>query len=72
MDYLKISNEKVKEVTGKTWLAWLSLLNKWGAKKHGRFELIYCEVCLNKDDVVVREEYLKSGMGKRYLKNRLT
>lgn len=35
------------------------------------FELIYSEACLNKDDAMAREKYLKSGMGKRYLKNRL-
>ena len=34
-------------------------------------ELIYFEVCWNKDDAYRRERYLKSGMGKRYLKNRL-
>ena len=35
------------------------------------FNLIYYEVCLNKDDAFARERYLKSGMGKRYLRNRL-
>lgn len=34
-------------------------------------ELIYFEACLNKADAYRREKYLKSGMGKRYLKNRL-
>jgi len=33
--------------------------------------LIYQEVCLNERDARARERYLKSGMGKRYLKNRL-
>lgn len=33
--------------------------------------LIYFEACLNKNDAHRREKYLKSGMGKRYLKNRL-
>jgi len=33
--------------------------------------LIYFEACLNKNDAYRREKYLKSGMGKRYLKNRL-
>ena len=27
--------------------------------------------CLNKDDAYCRERYLKTGMGKKYLKNRL-
>ena len=34
-------------------------------------KLIYSEACLNRDDAVEREKYLKSGMGKRYLKNRM-
>jgi len=40
-------------------------------KGRGPFELIYCEACINKDDAFARERYLKSGAGKRYLKNRL-
>ncbi len=35
------------------------------------WKLIYCEICINKSDAFAREKYLKSGMGKRYLKNRL-
>ena len=35
------------------------------------WKLIYCEIGLNKDDARAREKYLKSGMGRRYLKNRL-
>jgi putative endonuclease len=35
------------------------------------FELIYFEACLNKDDAYMRERYLKTGVGKRYIKNRL-
>lgn len=33
--------------------------------------LIYYEACLDKHDAFQREKYLKTGMGKRYLKNRL-
>jgi putative endonuclease len=40
-------------------------------KEKGPFELIYYEACLNEQDALAREKYLKSGMGKRYLKNRL-
>lgn len=40
-------------------------------KGRGPFELIYYEGCLNKYDALARERYLKTGMGKRYLKNRL-
>lgn len=35
------------------------------------WKIIYCEISLNKKDAFAREKYLKSGMGKRYLKNRL-
>ncbi|MFA5092758.1 MAG: GIY-YIG nuclease family protein [Candidatus Omnitrophota bacterium] len=40
-------------------------------KNRGPFELIYYEACIDKDDAFTRERYLKTGMGKRYLKNRL-
>ena len=40
-------------------------------KNRGPFELIYYEACKNMTDARSREKYLKSGMGKRYLKNRL-
>ena len=40
-------------------------------KERGPFELIYCEACLNEQDALAREKYLKSGMGKRFLRNRL-
>lgn len=34
-------------------------------------KLIYFEACLDKHDAYQREKYLKTGMGKRFLKNRL-
>jgi len=40
-------------------------------RRHKPFELIYYEACLNDHDARVREMYLKSGPGKRYIKNRL-
>ena len=33
--------------------------------------LIYYEACLKETDARAREKYLKSGMGKRYIRNRL-
>lgn len=39
-------------------------------RSRGPWRLIYYEACLNKEDAKARENYLKSGMGKRYLKNR--
>jgi len=33
--------------------------------------LIYYEACHNKEDAYAREKYFKSGMGKRYMRNRL-
>ncbi|TSC70246.1 MAG: putative endonuclease [Parcubacteria group bacterium Gr01-1014_46] len=40
-------------------------------KNRGPFEIIYYEACKNEHDAYVREKYLKSGQGKRYLKNRI-
>ena len=40
-------------------------------KDKGPFKIIYYEASLNKGDAKAREIYLKSGMGKRYLNNRL-
>ena len=34
--------------------------------------LIYYEACLNREDAFRRERFLKTGKGKRFLKNRLT
>jgi putative endonuclease len=35
------------------------------------WKLLYYEVSLNKYDAIAREKYLKTGMGRRFLKNRL-
>ena len=40
-------------------------------KNRRPLDLIYYEACLNEVDAKTREKYLKSGMGRRYLKNRL-
>jgi len=40
-------------------------------RKNKPYEIIYYEACINEQDARLREKYLKSGMGKRYLKNRL-
>lgn len=40
-------------------------------KNRRPFRVIYFEACLNEQDATAREKYLKTGMGKRYLKNRL-
>ncbi len=43
----------------------------YSTKNKGKYNLIYYEACLDEKDAKSREVYLKSGMGKRYLKNRL-
>lgn len=48
-----------------------SIGKTYSTKGRGLFKLIYCEACLNEQDSRAREKYLKSGMGKRYLTNRL-
>ncbi|MFZ1618525.1 MAG: GIY-YIG nuclease family protein [Flavobacteriales bacterium] len=40
-------------------------------KGRGPFDIIYYEACIDTHDAFTREKYLKTGMGKRYLKNRL-
>lgn len=40
-------------------------------KKEGPWKLIYYEACADRVDAYAREKYLKTGMGKRYIKNRL-
>ncbi len=39
--------------------------------KRRPLKLIYYEACISKEDAFRREKYLKTGMGKRYLRNRL-
>ena len=43
----------------------------FATKPKAPWKLIYYEASLNKKDAQAREKYLKSGMGKRYIKNRL-
>ncbi len=40
-------------------------------KTEDHLNLSIYEACLNQHDAAAREKYLKSGIGKRYLKNRL-
>ena len=48
-----------------------NLGKSFATKGRRPFILIYYEACINEKDARSRELYLKSGMGKRYLKNRL-
>jgi putative endonuclease len=43
----------------------------YSTKTRRPFSLIYYEACLSEQDARAREKYLKSGMGKRYINNRL-
>lgn len=43
----------------------------YSTKGRGPLSLLYYEACADKYDAWNREKYLKTGMGKRYLKNRL-
>lgn len=43
----------------------------FSTKARRPLQLIYYEACLSETDARVREKYLKTGMGKRYQKNRL-
>jgi putative endonuclease len=40
-------------------------------KSFGPWKLIYYEACESKKDALIRERYLKSTWGKRYIRNRV-
>lgn len=74
--YLLISEKDKKWYTGCTGDLKRRMLqhnnsDKYPMKFRKPFKLIYYEVCLDSRDAFTREKYLKSGMGKRFLKNRL-
>lgn len=52
-------------------LAQHTLGNVPSTSNHLPLKLIYFEACLSQTDALNRERYLKSGMGKRYIRNRL-
>jgi putative endonuclease len=41
------------------------------SRKAGKWKIIYAECYLSKKDALGREEFLKSGSGRRFLKNQL-
>ena len=41
------------------------------SRKSGKWRIIYAECYLSKKDALGREEFLKSGSGRRFLKNQL-
>ena len=43
----------------------------WSTRSRRPLQLMYYEACRCRDDAVRRERYLKTGRGKRYLKQRL-
>ena len=45
--------------------------NVKSTKNRRPFILIYYEACLNKDDAIRREKYLKTHYGKMFIKKRL-
>lgn len=40
-------------------------------KRRGTMKLIYYEACINQQDATRREKYLKTYLGKMFLRNRL-
>jgi len=74
--YLLISQRTGKWYTGSTnGLQKRILSHNSGKNTSTKFgipwKLVYCEISLNREDARARELYLKSGAGKRYIKNRL-
>ncbi|MDX1535300.1 MAG: GIY-YIG nuclease family protein [Candidatus Spechtbacterales bacterium] len=45
--------------------------NVRSTKGRGPFDIVYYEACVNEQDARAREKYLKTGMGKRYIRNRI-
>ncbi len=43
----------------------------FSTKSRRPLKLIYVEICLNKYDAKQREKYFKTGVGKKFIKNRL-
>lgn len=43
----------------------------YATSKRRPLTLVYYEACMDERDAKMREQYLKSGQGKRYIKNRL-
>ncbi|MBI4135548.1 GIY-YIG nuclease family protein [Candidatus Uhrbacteria bacterium] len=74
--YLLLSTKTKQWYTGST-LDLRKRISKHNAgmnksTKYGKpWQLIYYEASLAREDARAREKYLKSGMGKRYLKNRM-
>lgn len=43
----------------------------FSTRDRGPLRLIYYEACLNEKNAIQREKYLKSGIGHKWLKNRI-
>jgi putative endonuclease len=43
----------------------------YSTKRRIPFEIVYFEFCLNINDALHREKYLKTTYGKRYIRNRI-
>ncbi len=68
-------------IDGKLYIGWTDDLIR-RVKKHNSkeiqstknripFDLIYYEACLDKNKAIEREKSLKTGFGRKYLKNRI-
>lgn len=74
--YLLVSKKNSKWYIGSTKdMQKRILAHNFGRNKATKYGLpwkfVYCEIGLDRDDARAREKYLKSGMGRRYLRNRL-
>lgn len=74
--YVLLSEKDGKFYTGATWDLRLRYKQHQdgevvSTKNRLPVKLVYYEACLSEKDAFIREKYLKSGLGKRYLRNRL-
>lgn len=45
--------------------------NVLSTKERKPFQIIYYEACMDKEKAIKREKYLKSGFGRKFLKDRI-
>ena len=69
------------EKDGKLYVGWTdNLVRRMEAHNRGKvnstrlrtpFEVVYYEVCFDKEKAISREKYFKTGYGRRFLKTRI-
>ena len=71
----------VSKIDSKFYIGWTPDLRKrilnhnsgkvFSTKSRAPLKLVYYEACLSKEKAILREKQLKSGFGRKYIKNRI-